>query len=110
MLRELRTYDCHAGKMPDLIRRFERHTLAIFDRLGIRYSDFWLSTENPNQLIYFLFWNDMAERERKWPLFIADPEWLRVRAASEANGPVTAGVSSRYFTTIAFSKPVNHQK
>ena len=108
MLRELRTYDCHPGRLPDLLRRFEHHTLAIFDRLGIRYSDFSISTEDPNQLIYFLSWDDMAERERKWPLFLADPEWLAVRPASEANGPITARVSSRYFAPIALNQPVNH--
>jgi len=110
MIRELRTYDCNPGKMPDLIRRFEEHTRGIFERLGIRYSDFWISTEDPNQLIYFLFWDDMAEREKKWPLFLADPEWIRVRDASDANGPILAKVTSRYFTAITFTKPMNHTR
>jgi hypothetical protein len=108
MLRELRTYDCHPGKMPDLIRRFEDHTRGIFDRLGIRYSDFWLSTEDPNQLIYFFFWDDMAERDKKWPVFLADPEWIKVRDASQIDGPITSKVTSRYFTLIAFTNPMNH--
>ncbi len=110
MLRELRTYDCHPGKMPDLIRRFEDHTRGIFDRLGIRYSDFWISTEDPNQLIYFFFWDDMAERDARFPAFLADPEWIGVRDASQVDGPITSKVTSRYFTPIAFTKPMNHTK
>ena len=110
MIRELRTYDCNPGKMPDLIRRFEDHTRGIWDRLGIRYSDFWLSTEDPNQLIYFLFWDDMAEREAKWPTFLADPQWIKARDASEANGKLLAKLTSHYFTPIAFTKPMNHTK
>ena len=90
MIRELRTYDCHPGQMPNLIRRFEDHTRGIFDRLEIRYSDFWISTEDPNQLIYFFFWDDMAERDRKFPAFLADPEWIKVRDASQVDGPLLA--------------------
>ena len=109
MIRELRTYDCHPGKMPDLIRRFEDHTFGIWDRLGI-YSDFWISAEDPNQLIYFFSWDDMAEREKEWPVFLADPEWIKVRDASEVNGPLLVKVTSRYFSPIAFTKPMNHTR
>ena len=110
MIHELRTYDRHPGKMPDLIRRFEDHTRGIWDRLGIRYSDFWISAEDPNQLIYFFSWDDMAEREKKWPVFLADPEWIKVRDASEVNGPLLVKVTSRYFSPIAFTKPMNHTR
>jgi hypothetical protein len=110
MLRELRIYDCNPGKMPDLIRRFEDHTRGIFDRLGIRYSDVWISTEDPNQLIYFLFWDDMAEHDRKWPVFLADSEWIRARDASQVDGTILSKVTSSYFTPIAFTKPMNPTK
>ena len=110
MLRELRIYDCNPGKMPNLIRRFEDHTRGIFDRLGIRYSDFWISTEDPNRLIYFLFWDDMAEHEKKWPVFLADPEWIKVRDASQVDGTIISKVTSRYFAPIAFTNPMNPTK
>jgi hypothetical protein len=110
MIRELRTYDCHPGKMPHLIRRFEEHTRGIFDRLGIRYSDFWISTEDPNQLIYFLFWDDMAEHDKKWAVFLADPEWIKVRDASQVDGTILSKVTSRYYAPIDFTKPMNHTR
>lgn len=91
MIRELRTYDCHPGKMPDLIRRFDDHTRGLFDKHRIRYTDFWVSTENPNQLIYFLIWDSMDERDTKFTALINDPAWITVRDASEAAGPITSG-------------------
>jgi hypothetical protein len=108
MIRELRTYNCVPGKLPDLVRRFDDHTRGLFDKHGIRYSDFWVSTEDPNQLIYFLIWDDMAERETKFPALLADPAWHAVRDASEANGPITTTVTDRYYSPLVFAKPGNH--
>ena len=32
--------------------------------------------ETNQQLVYFLAWESLAERERKWSTFMSDPEWL----------------------------------
>ena len=91
------------------IRETDPWRLRYFENVPCP-DDVWISTEDPNQLIYFFFWDDMPEREKKWPVFLADPEWIRVRDASQVDGPITSKVTSRYFTTIAFTKPMNHTK
>ena len=39
-----------------------------------------------NRLIYLLAFEDSNQRDRAWESFRADPEWLKVVAASEAQG------------------------
>jgi hypothetical protein len=100
MIRELRIYDCAPGRRPALVRRFEDHTLALFLRHGFRPGSFLLSTEDADRLIYFLDWEDMAERDAKFPRFRADPDWIAARDASERDGPVTLRVTSSFFAPI----------
>lgn len=102
MIRELRIYDCVPGRLPDLIRRFNDHTLALFGKHGIRHSDFLRGKEDANQLIYFLIWGNMAERDAKFPRFLADPAWIAAREASERSGPITARVTSQFYEPLAF--------
>ncbi len=45
-------------------------------------------------LYYLLAWESLAEREKKWDAFGADPDWLSARAQTEANGPIVANVKN----------------
>ena len=105
MIYELRIYTCLPGRLPDLQRRFEDHTLEIWKRHGIEQAGFWTTTigNSNNDLTYMLRWNSMGERETKWAAFVADPEWHAARDASEANGPLLANVSSQFLTPTRFS-------
>lgn len=105
MIYELRIYSCLPGRLPDLMRRFEDHTLRIWDRHGIEQAGFWttLVGSSNNDLTYMLRWPSLAERETRWNAFIADPEWQTARRASEANGPLLSNVSSQFLTPTGFS-------
>lgn len=105
MLYELRVYDCCPGRLPALLNRFETVTLDIWKRHGIRQAGFWTTVIGPNnhRLTYLLQWENLAERESKWGAFMADPEWQEKRAASEAEKPIVANVSSEILTPTAFS-------
>lgn len=46
-----------------------------------------------NDLTYMLAWESLADREKKWNAFFADPEWIEARANSEKDGPINAKVS-----------------
>jgi hypothetical protein len=105
MIYELRIYTCLPGRLPDLMRRFEDHTLALWGRHGIEQAGFWttvIGTSN-NDLTYMLRWNSLAERETRWAAFMADPEWQAAREASEENGPLLSNVSSQLLTPTSFS-------
>ena len=105
MIHELRIYRAPAGRLPDLLSRFENHTLKIWQKHGIRQAGFWTVAIGPsNQDLYYLLeWESLAERERKWNAFAGDPEWLAVKAETEKNGAIVETLSNAILTPTAFS-------
>jgi len=105
MIYEQRIYHCCPGKLPDLLNRFETITLNIWNRHQIRQAGFWTTLVGPSNqdLLYFLKWESMAEREVKWLSFSTDPEWLEKRAITEANGPIVASIETAFLEPTAFS-------
>ena len=106
MLYELRIYHAAPGRMPDLNKRFETITLKIWERHGIKQVGFWnvLIGESNADLYYILEWKDLAERERIWNAFTADPEWHQKRAETEKNGPLVNSISNYFLTPTAYSR------
>lgn len=106
MIYEMRTYRAMPGRLPDLNRRFETITLKLWERHGIRQAGFWtvLVGESNLDLIYLLEWQDMAERERVWNGFMADPEWQEKRAETERNGPLVANITNQFLAPTSYSK------
>lgn len=105
MIHELRVYRCVPGRLPALLRRFETATLAIWERHGIRQAGFWTVAigESNQDLYYLLAWESLAERERIWAAFAADPEWLAKRTESEKDGPIVASITNTILQPTAFS-------
>ena len=105
MIYELRVYDCVSGRLPALLKRFETITLGIWERHGIKQAGFWtvLVGESNHRLYYLLEWDSLADREKKWNAFAADPEWLKKRAETEADGAIVANVSNQFLQPTAFS-------
>ena len=105
MIYELRIYSCIPGRLPALLNRFETRTLAIWKRHGIQQAGFWtvLVGDGNNDLHYLLAWESLAERERKWTAFMADPEWITARAESEKDGLIIANIKSAFLQPTAFS-------
>jgi hypothetical protein len=105
MLYELRVYECLPGRLPDLLKRFESITLKIWERHGIRQAGFWTTVigESNRTLTYMIAWESLAEREKKWSAFLADPEWQKKRAETEANGPIVANVRNEILAPTAYS-------
>jgi hypothetical protein len=96
MIYELRTYQAAPGKMSALQARFREHSVSLLGRHGIQIVGFWTYTYGgwSDQLVYLLAFEDIADRERKWASFQADPEWQRVREESQRDGPLTARIRS----------------
>jgi hypothetical protein len=105
MIYELRIYECVPGRLPALNNRFETITLKIWEKHGIRQAGFWttLIGDNNQALYYLLQWEDLAERERKWSAFMADPDWLKARAETEKDGAIVARVSNQILAPTAYS-------
>ena len=105
MIHELRIYHCLPGRLPALLKRFDTVTLELWKRHGIRQAGFWtVAIGDSNQDLYYLLqWESLAEREKKWNSFMADPEWQAKRADSEKDGPIIASISNTILQPTAFS-------
>ncbi len=105
MLYELRIYHCQPGRLPDLMKRFDTITLKLWDKHGIRQAGFWttLIGDSNHSLTYMVAWNSLAEREEKWTKFQADPDWIKARAETEANGPLLTKVTNEILQPTSFS-------
>jgi len=105
MIYELRVYRCVPGRLPALLNRFATITLKLWDKHGIKQAGFFttLIGESNQELTYFLQWESLADREKKWAAFGADPEWISKRAETEKDGQIVANVAVQLLTPTAFS-------
>ena len=105
MIYELRIYECLPGRLPALLNRFAEHTLAIWDKHGIKQAGFYttlIGTSN-QELTYFVAWDSLADREKKWTAFQSDPDWIAGRAKSEEDGQIIDNIVSQLLVPTAFS-------
>jgi hypothetical protein len=105
MIYELRIYRTVPGRLPALLQRFEKVTLKLWDKHGIRQAGFWttLIGDSNQELTYLLAWESLAEREQKWNAFMADPAWISARADSEKDGPILQNAHNQILQPTAFS-------
>ena len=99
---ELRTYTVLPGRLPALHKRFAEHTMAIFERHGMRNEMYWVpldSARRENTLIYVISHESREAADRNWQAFASDPEWIVARDASEADGKILAKAPERVFMT-----------
>ena len=105
MIYEMRVYHCMPGKLPAVMKRFDTITLKIWERHGIRQAGFWTTMigESNQQLTYMLAWDSLAEREKRWGAFVADPERIARFAESEKDGQLVQNISNELLVPTAFS-------
>jgi hypothetical protein len=105
MLYEMRVYRTVPGRLPALLKRFENTTLKLWDKHGIKQAGFWttLIGDSNQELTYLLAWESLADREKKWNAFMADPQWITARAESEKDGPILQNASNQILQPTAFS-------
>jgi hypothetical protein len=105
MLYELRIYECMPGRLPDVLRNFETIILKQFDKHGIKQAGFWTTVigESSQTLYYMLVWESLAEREKKWNAFVADPDYAAGRAKIMENGPTIANAKNFILSPTPFS-------
>lgn len=103
---ELRIYTATPGNLSNLHARFREHTIRIFENHGMKIVGFWspLSEEDADDtLIYVLEHASQEAANASWQAFGQDPEWKSVSDASNANGPILAGVERRYMSATDYS-------
>ena len=103
---ELRTYTTPPGKLDALQSRFRDHTVKIFDKHGMKSIGYWVPQDAPlkeNTLIYILAHESRDAAAKSWAAFRTDPEWVKAKAESEKDGPLTTKVESVFIDPTDFS-------
>lgn len=106
MVYELRIYNANEGKLDDLLKRFREHTMSLFEKHGMKNVAYWTPLDDPlkaNMLIYILAHPSREAATNNWKAFVDDPEWHKVRDASEANGKLVDKVDSTFMRMTDFS-------
>ena len=105
MIYEMRVYRCLPGRLPALLKRFDTITLKLWEKHGIKQAGFFTTVvgESNQDLTYFLAWESLAEREKKWAGFQTDPEWIAKRAETEKDGPIVHNIVNQLLAPTAFS-------
>ena len=103
---ELRLYHVKEGKMDALKARFGVHTDSIFKKHNMKSIGYWSPEDAPdsqNLFICILEHPSRQEAEKNWADFQADPEWKKVKAESEANGPLVDHIDHYFMDPTSFS-------
>src|SRR3954468_16894213 len=103
---ELRLYHAKAGKMDALKARFGDHTDALFTRHNMKSIGYWSPQDAPdsqNLFIYILEHPSREEAKKNWAAFQADPEWQKVKAESEKDGPLVDHIDRYFMDPTSFS-------
>ena len=103
---ELRMYHVHEGKADALSNRFRDHTDAIFRKHNMKSIGYWVpenALDSQKLFVYILEHSSREEAEKNWAAFQADPEWQRVKAESEVNGPLVDHIDRYFMDPTSFS-------
>lgn len=105
---EIRTYTAPPGKLEALKTRFRDHTIKLFDKQGMKSIGYWVPQDAPlkdNTLIYVLAHESREAAAKSWAAFRSDPDWVKAKAESEKDGPLTiqGGVTSVFADPTDFS-------
>jgi hypothetical protein len=106
---ELRIYHTYPGKLEPLLKRFRERETTIFERLDMHPVGYWTPDDDPlkgNALIYMLRHKSRAAATENWAKFSKDPEWVKLKAETEANGAFVEKHDITFMTLTDFSPKV----
>ena len=104
---ELRIYTCNEGKLDALLKRFRDHTCKLFEKHGMKNESYYVPADPKlaeNTLIYVISHDSEAAAKKSWDAFRADPDWIKARDASEADGKIVLKVESVFMKKTDYSK------
>src|SRR5882757_11308278 len=103
---ELRIYHTFEGKLEALLKRFREQETKIFERLGMHGVGYWTPTDEPlkgRTLVYMLAHRSREAATASWERFKVDPEWVKLKAESEAGVEFVEKHESTFMALTDFS-------
>jgi hypothetical protein len=107
-LYELRIYESPTNRqLGYLHERFGNSgEIAIFHKSGIHpilYADSVFGPNQPN-MVYLIPFESADHREKAWATFNADPDWVKIRAASiQHGGEIVRNITNMFLTPASYS-------
>ena len=106
MIYELRIYSCLPGRLPNLLKRFETGTLALWDKHGIKQAGFFTTLVGPtnNDLTYSdRLGLPSPTASRNGPPSSPIPPGTPSATRAKKTASILANVASSFLTPTAFS-------
>ena len=103
---EMRTYTAADGKLDAVNARFRDHTTKLFEKHGMKNIGYWTPLEGPTAgttLVYIIEHKSREQARENWAAFGKDPDWVKAKAESEANGRIVAKAESVFLTATDYS-------
>jgi hypothetical protein len=105
---ELRIYESHSKRAnKKKIEMFDQGEISIFRRTGLKpvfFGETLIGTKLPN-LTYMLVFENMAERDRNWGTFAADPEWKKLSTTpGYTDAEIVTNISSVFLRPMPYSQ------
>lgn len=107
LIYEIREYVPMPGRLSDVVDLFHTVVIPLFRKHEMESSQvgFTVIGDNSyNELVYTMRFSDLAELERKWGGFLADPEWAPALASREENGPLYQSIRRRIVDSTPFDQ------
>jgi len=106
-LYELRIYESPTNRQLGYLHdRFGGGEIDIFHKSGIYpilYADTVFGPNQPN-MAYLIPFESEAHREKAWATFNADPDWVKIRAASiQHGGEIVRNITNLFLAPTSFS-------
>jgi hypothetical protein len=101
LIYEVRVYQAHEGKAEALRARFVDEVASkFFPRHGIELVGVFVDPKDAGRLTYIARFENEEARQTAWAAFAADPNWSKVKAASEADGPLLKQQSASVLSPV----------
>jgi len=104
---ELRTYTPSADKLPNVLSRFRDHTLKLFKKYGMTNIAYFSTIDKDptkqGKLLYLLAHSSEDAAKASFDNFRKDPNWIKVKEASEKDGKIVDKVESVFMHPTSFS-------
>jgi len=104
---ELRTYTASSDKLPNVLGRFRDHTLKLFKKHGMTNIAYFSTIDKDptkqGKLLYLLAHSSEDAAKASFDNFRKDPNWIKVKEASEKDGKIVDKVESVFMHPTSFS-------
>ena len=105
---ELRMYESHSKKAnTKKIEMFNNGEIDIFRRTGLKpvfFGETLIGSKMPN-LIYLLTFENMAEHDKNWAQFIADPDWKKMSTTpGYTDAEVVCNITNLFLRPTGYSQ------